>query len=139
MAKLERDKEFKLSSWAIDNKMTVYVIILIILVGGIMSYVNMPRENFPEIIETKIFVNSINPGNSAKDIEKFITEPLEEEFNNVKGVNEITSTTQQDFSMVIVEFDEDIEIETAKQLIKDKVDIVKSETTWPTLDNGAKG
>ena len=138
MAKLERDKEFKLSSWAIDNKMTVYVIILIILVGGIMSYVNMPRENFPEIIETKIFVNSINPGNSAKEIEKFITEPLEEEFNNVKGVNEITSTTQQDFSMVIVEFDEDIDIETAKQLIKDKVDIVKSETTWPTLDNGAK-
>lgn len=133
-----RDKEFKLSSWAIDNKMTVYVIIFIILVGGIMSYVNMPRENFPEIIETKIYVNSINPGNSAKDIEKFITEPLEEEFNNVKGIKEITSTTQQDFSMVIVEFEEDIVVETAKQLIKDKVDIVKSETTWPTLDNGAK-
>ena len=138
MAKLERDKEFKISSWAIDNKMTIYVIMLIILIGGIMAYVNMPRENFPEIVETKIYVNSINPGNSAKDIEKFITEPLEEEFNNVKGVKEITSTTQQDFSMVIVEFDEDIEVETAKQLIKDKVDIVKAETTWPTLDNGAK-
>jgi len=138
MAKLKLDKEFKISSWAIDNKMTVYVIMFIILVGGIMAYVNMPRENFPEIIETKIYVNSINPGNSAKDIEKFITEPLEEEFNNVKGVKEITSTTQQDFSMVIVEFEEDIEVETAKQLIKDKVDIVKSETTWPTLDNGAK-
>ncbi|MGX1022940.1 efflux RND transporter permease subunit [Psychroflexus sp. MBR-150] len=138
MTKSKIDKEFKISSWAIDNKMTVYVIMLIILVGGIMAYVNMPRENFPEVVETKIYVNSINPGNSAKDIEKFITEPLEEEFNNVKGVKEITSTTQQDFSMVIVEFEEDIEVETAKQLIKDKVDIVKSETTWPTLDNGAK-
>jgi len=138
MADQNLDKEFKLSSWAIDNKMTVYVIIFIILVGGIMSYVNMPRENFPEIIETKIYVNSINPGNSAKDIEKFITEPLEEEFNDVKGITEITSTTQQDFSMVIVEFEEDVDVETAKQLIKDKVDIVKSETTWPTLDNGAK-
>jgi len=138
MANQNRDKEFKLSSWAIDNKMTVYVIIFIILVGGIMSYVNMPREDFPEIIETKIYINSINPGNSAKDIEKFITEPLEEEFNDVKGIKEITSTTQQDFSMVIVEFEEDIEVETAKQLIKDKVDVVKSETTWPTLDNGAK-
>lgn len=138
MAKTEHDKEFKLSSWAIDNKMTVYVIMLIILVGGLMAYINMPRESFPEIIETKIFVNSINPGNSAKDIEKFITEPLEEEFNNVKGVKEISSTTQQDFSMVIVEFEEDIEVEIAKQLIKDKVDVVKSETTWPTLDNGAK-
>ncbi len=138
MANQNLDKEFKLSSWAIDNKMTVYVIMFIILVGGIMSYVNMPREDFPEIIETKIYINSINPGNSAKDIEKFITEPLEEEFNDVKGVKEITSTTQQDFSMVIVEFEEDVEVETAKQLIKDKVDVVKSETTWPTLDNGAK-
>ncbi len=138
MAKQQLDKEFKISSWAIDNKMTVYVIMLIILIGGIMSYVNMPRENFPEIVETKIYINSINPGNSAKDIEKFITEPLEEEFNDVKGIKEISSTTQQDFSMVIVEFEEDVEVETAKQLIKDKVDIVKSETTWPTLDNGAK-
>ncbi|RRO20987.1 efflux RND transporter permease subunit [Flavobacteriaceae bacterium 14752] len=138
MAKSKFDKEFKISSWAIDNKMTVYVIMLIIFVGGIMSYVNMPRENFPEIVETKIYINSINPGNSAKDIEKFITEPLEEEFNDVNGIKEITSTTQQDFSMVIAEFEEDIDVETAKQLIKDKVDIVKSETTWPTLDNGAK-
>jgi len=56
----------------------------------------------------------------------------------VKGVREITSSTLQDYSMVIVEFEEDIEIQNAKQLVKDKVDQVKSETTWPTLDNGAK-
>ena len=131
-------KEFGLSSWAIDNRMTVYVIIAIVFIGGIMSYYTMPREAFPEIIETKIFVSSINPGNSVEEIEKFITEPLEEEFKDVKGVREITSTTQQDFSMVIVEFEEDVEVEYAKQLIKDKVDQVKSATTWPTLDNGAK-
>ena len=136
--KLKVDKEFKLSSWAIENKMTVYVIIAIILVGGLISYYNMPRESFPEVVETKIYVSSVNPGNSAEDVEKFITEPLEQEFNSIAGVNDISSTTLQDYSLVIVEFDEDIPVETAKQKVKDKVDQQKAATTWPTLDNGAK-
>ena len=135
---MKLDKDFKLSSWAIDNKMTVYVIIAIIMIGGLMSYYAMPRESFPEVIETKIYVSSVNPGNSAEDVEKFITEPLEEEFNNIGGVNEITSTTLQDYSLVIVTFDEDIAVEEAKQKVKDKVDQEKASTTWPTMDNGAK-
>ncbi len=98
----------------------------------------MPREAFPEIIETKIYVSSVNPGNSAEDVEKFITEPLEEEFKDVAGVKEITSTTLQDYSIIIVEFEENVEIPVAKQFVKDKVDQVKSETTWPTLTNGGK-
>lgn len=132
------DKEFKISSWAIDNRMTVYVITAIVIVGGLISYYSMPREAFPEIVETKIYVSSVNPGNSAEDVEKFITEPLEEEFNNIAGIKEISSTTFQDYSMVIVEFQDDVNVDIAKQKIKDKVDLVKAETTWPTMDNGAK-
>ncbi|MBK5191941.1 MAG: efflux RND transporter permease subunit, partial [Flavobacteriaceae bacterium] len=132
------DKEFSISSWAIDNRMTVYVITAIIMVGGLLSYYSMPRESFPEIIETKIYVSSTNPGNSAEDVEKFITEPLEEEFNNVGGVKEISSTTFQDYSLVIVEFEDVLSVDAARQKIKDKVDLVKSKTTWPTMDNGAK-
>jgi multidrug efflux pump subunit AcrB len=132
------DKEFKISSWAIENRMTVYVIIAIVLVGGLLSYYSMPRESFPEVIETKIYISSVNPGNSAEDVEKFITEPLEQEFNNVGGVKDISSTTFQDYSMVIVEFEDDVSVDVARQKIKDRVDQVKAETTWPTMDNGAK-
>ncbi|CAM3251628.1 efflux RND transporter permease subunit [Aequorivita lipolytica] len=131
-------KEFSISSWAIDNKMTVYVVMAIILFLGAFAYYSMPREAFPEIIETKIYVSSVNPGNSAEDVEKFITEPLEEEFKDVGGVKEITSTTLQDYSIIIVEFEESVDIPVAKQLVKDKVDQVKAETTWPTLTNGGK-
>src|SRR5690606_434303 len=131
-------KEFKLSSWAIDNSTTVFVIIAILIVGGILSYNMMPRETFPEVEETKIYVSAINPGNSAEDIERFITEPLEEEFKDISGVKEITSTSLQDYAMVLVEFHEDVSISVAKQRVKDKVDLSKSETTWPTLDSGAK-
>jgi len=132
------DKKFGISDWAIDNRMTVYVIMAILLIGGLISYYGMPREAFPEIIETKIYVSSINPGNAAEDVEKFITKPLEEEFNNIGGVNKITSSTFQDYSLIIAEFDEDVTVEEAKQKIKDKVDQVKAESEWPTLDGGAK-
>lgn len=131
-------KEFGMSSWAIKNKMTVYVIMFIILALGTIAYFSMPREAFPEIIETKIYVSSVNPGNSAEDIEKFLTEPLEEKFKNVAGVKEITSQTLQDFSIIIVEFEETVDIPIAKQRIKDEVDQAKAETTWPLMPNGAK-
>lgn len=131
-------KEFSLSTWAINNKMTVYIIMIIILFMGVFAYYSMPREAFPEIVETKIYVSSVNPGNSAEDVEKFITQPLEEEFKNVSGVKEITSTTLQDYSIIVVEFEEDIAVSVAKQSIKDKVDQTKAETTWPVLPNGAK-
>ncbi|AXG73511.1 AcrB/AcrD/AcrF family protein [Flavobacterium arcticum] len=132
------NKSFGISTWAINNKMTVYVITAILLFGGLITYYSMPRENFPEIIETKIYVSSINPGNSAVDVEKLITKPLEEEFNNISGVTEITSNTLEDYSMILVEFDEDISVQDAKQKVKDEVDKVKADTEWPTVDGGAK-
>ncbi|RXP44493.1 efflux RND transporter permease subunit [Lutibacter sp. HS1-25] len=139
MAKQEKqiDKEFKLSSWAIDNKTTIYVLMVLILFLGISAFYNMPRENFPEIKETKIYISSVFPGNTAEDIEKLITNPLEEKLETVSNVVEITSTSQEDYSMVIVEFDEHVTVEQAKQKVKDEIESETSSEDWPTF-NGAK-
>ncbi|WGH74346.1 efflux RND transporter permease subunit [Tenacibaculum tangerinum] len=131
------DKEFKLSSWAIANKTTMYVLIVLILGLGISAYFTMPREDFPEIKETKIYISSLYPGNTAEDIEKLITDPLEDKLKGLSGVIEIVSTSQEDYSMIIVEFDDDMEVEVAKQLVKDKIDTEKASEDWPTF-NGAK-
>ena len=139
MSKKEKNinKEFRLSSWAITNKTTIYVMMVIILLSGISAYFSMPRENFPEIKETKIYISSIYPGNTAEDVEKLITTPLEDVLKTVSNVVEITSTSQEDVSMIIVEFDEDIEVELAKQKIKDEIETEISGEDWPTF-NGAK-
>ena len=71
-------KNFAIASWAIDNRMTVFVIMAILLIGGVMAYSAMPRESFPEVIESKIYVSSIYPCNSAEDVEKLITKEIEE-------------------------------------------------------------
>ncbi|WP_298341366.1 efflux RND transporter permease subunit [uncultured Algibacter sp.] len=131
------DKEFALSSWAINNKTTMYVLIAVILILGTSAYFSMPRENFPEIKETKIYISSVYPGNTAEDIEKLITDPIEDQLKTVSNVVEITSTSQEDYSIVIVEFDESITVEAAKQKVKDEVDSETASEDWPTF-NGAK-
>tara|TARA_R110002124_G_scaffold17532_2_gene73110 strand:+ start:98575 stop:102090 length:3516 start_codon:yes stop_codon:yes gene_type:complete len=131
------EKEFKLSSWAINNKTTIYVIMALILYLGITAYFSMPRESFPEIRETKIYVSSLFPGNTAEDIEKLITDPLEDKLKTVSNVVELTSTSQEDYSMIVVEFDEDISVELALQKVKDEIDSETSGEDWPTF-NGAK-
>ncbi|MFC7357864.1 efflux RND transporter permease subunit [Jejudonia soesokkakensis] len=134
----QKKKYFGISNWAIDNKMTTFVLIAIVLIGGLMSYINLPRESFPEIIESKIYVSSAFPGNAAEDVEKLITKPLEEELNDISGVTKITSNSVQDYSIITVEFEETITPEEAKVKVKDKLDAVKAQQDWPTIDGGAK-
>jgi len=131
------DKEFGLSSWAINNKTTIYVAMIILLFMGVSAYFSMPREAFPEIKETKIYVSSIYPGNTAEDIEKLITEPLEDKLKMISNVVKIESTSQEDYSMIMVEFDENITVDQAKQKVKDEIDTETSTEDWPTF-NGAK-
>ena len=139
MSKINKkiDKEFRLSSWAINNKTTIYVLMFLILYLGITSYFTMPRENFPEINETKIYISSVYPGNTAEDIEKLITNPLEDKLKSVSNVVEITSTSQEDYSIITVEFDENIPVEKAKQKVKDEIDQEVAGEDWPTF-NSAK-
>ena len=139
MSKVKKnaDKEFSLSSWAIDNPSVIYVMIGLFLWLGFSAYQAMPREDFPEIIETKIYISTPYPGNTAEDIEKLITDPLEDRLKNVSNVVEVTSTSQEDYAIIIVEFDEEITVDQAKQEVKDEVDTEKASEDWP-LFNGAK-
>ena len=129
------DKEFGLSSWAIDNKTTIYILVGILLFMGLSAYFSMPREDFPEIKETKIYISTPYPGNTAEDIEKLIVDPLEDRLKNVSNVVEIVSTSQEDYAIITVEFDENITVEEAKQRVKDEVDTEKAGEDWPIFNN----
>ncbi|MGB0274367.1 MAG: efflux RND transporter permease subunit [Flavobacteriaceae bacterium] len=129
------NKTFGLSVWAIRNSTIIYVLMGIFLVLGGSAYVTMPRENFPEITETTIFISTPYPGNTAQDVERFVTDPIEEGIKGISNITEITSTSQDDYSIVSIEFDEDIPVDLAKQKVKDEVDAVKASEDWPTFNN----
>jgi multidrug efflux pump subunit AcrB len=104
---------------------------------GISSYFAMPREEFPEVVETKIYISTVYPGNTAEDIERLIVDPLEKRIKAISGVVESTSTSSEDYGMIIVEFEESVSIQEAKVRVQNEVDVEKASEDWPVF-NGAK-
>ncbi|MBO3698034.1 efflux RND transporter permease subunit [Roseivirga sp. E12] len=121
------DKEFGLTSFALRNRITVYVLTLIIVAAGIYSYITLPKENFPEVEQPTVYVSTAHPGNSPEDIESLITRELEKEINTIEGVDNIQSTSVQDFSAIVIEFQVGIDVDDAVIDVKDAVDRAKSE------------
>lgn len=119
------EKEFKPTSWAIDNKVSIYVATVIISLAGIMTYLSLPKENFPEVVFPQIYVATPYPGASPTDIENLITKQIEKQVKSIAGVKKIISNSVQDFSNVIIEFETDISIDEAKREVKDAVDLAK--------------
>lgn len=118
----DKFKEFKLSSWAIDNRTAVYILTVIITLLGISMYNSLPKEQFPEIKLPQIIVQTYYPGTSPENMENLVSKPVEKEVKNLTGVKKVTSNSFQDFSIVIVEFNTDVKVDKAKQDVKDAVD-----------------
>lgn len=135
MAQQENDKkkvirEFGLSSFSIDNSTSVIILSLIITFMGVVAYRTMPKESFPEIVIPTVFVGTSYPGNSPVDMENLITRPIEKELQAINDVKDIRSTSIQDFSTIVVEFNPNVDIAKALQDVKDAVD--KSNSELPT-------
>lgn len=120
-------KEFKISSWSIDNKTSIYVLTIIITLAGILGYIGLPKEQFPEIVFPKILVSTIYPGAGPTDIENTVSQRIEKEVKAIAGVKKVTSSSVQDFSLVTIEFNTDVDVPKAKQLVKDAVDKAKKD------------
>ena len=128
-------RKFKPTFMALDNKNTIYILTLFLLVAGWMGYQSMQREQFPEIVIPYISVSTPHPGNSPLDIENLITRPIEKELKDLNGVKRMSSNSFQDMSLIIVEFDADVSVEQAKLDVKDKVDKAISELPDDLMDD----
>jgi multidrug efflux pump subunit AcrB len=125
-------KEFKPTSWAIDNRTAIYIIAILISLYGYVKFTTMPKEQFPDIVVPTISVSTVYVGNSPEDIENLVTRPIEKELKGISGakVNKIQSTSQTDYSLIVIEFDTDVKTDIAKQKVKDAID--KARTDLPT-------
>src|SRR6266487_1518078 len=124
-------KEFAPTSWAVDNRTAIYIIAILITLYGLMKFNTLPKEQFPDIVVPTISVTTMYVGNSPKDIENLVTRPIEKQLKGISGakVNKITSISQTDFSLIIIEFDTDVKTELAKLKVKDAID--KAQTDLP--------
>ncbi|MGI8892740.1 MAG: efflux RND transporter permease subunit, partial [Bacteroidia bacterium] len=120
-------KEFKPTTWSVNNKTSIYIITVIITFFGITAYNDLPKESFPEIVIPTVYVSTVYPGTSPSDMENLVTRPIEKEIKSISGVKKVNSNSLQDFSNVIVEFNTDVDPAIAKQKVKDAVDKARPE------------
>lgn len=125
----EKFKEFKLTSWVIDHTTVTYVATIAITLWGLSIFTSLPKESFPDIVVPQIYVSTVYAGTSPKDMENLVTRPIEKEIKGITGakIRKITSTSIQDFSSILVEFEADVKIDAAKQKVKDAVDKARTE------------
>ena len=129
---IKKIKEFKPTSWSIDNRTAIYIIAILVTIYGLTKFNTMPKEQFPDIVVPTISIATVYVGNSPKDIENLVTRPIEKQLKGISGakVKKIQSTSQTDYSLIVVEFDTDVKTELAKQKVKDAID--KAKTDLPT-------
>lgn len=120
-------REFGISSFSVDNSTSIVILTLIITVLGLGAYRTMPKESFPEIVIPTVYIGTPYPGNSPVDMENLITRPIEKELKSLNNVKDIKSTSVQDFSSIVIEFNPGVEISKAIQDVKDAVDKSKGE------------
>lgn len=126
---MEKFKEFFVTSWAINNKTTIYLLTIIITLVGIQSYRNLPKEQFPDIVIPTIYVSTALPSTAPKDMENLVTKPIEKQIKSIAGVKKVTSQSLENYSVIMVEFNTDVEVPIAKQKVKDAVE--KAEKDLP--------
>ena len=73
----ERFKQFKPTSWSIDNRTVIYILAIIITLYGLDKFNTLPKEQFPDIVVPTISVTTVYVGNSPGDIENLVTRPIE--------------------------------------------------------------
>ncbi len=117
----------KVIEQAIKNRILIVVLAGILVIAGLYSYINIPKESAPSIDIPLFIISTIYPGIGPNDMESLVTQPLERELQGIEGVSEIRSTTFEGFSSVVVEFDLDEENIEASQRVREQVDMARSE------------
>ncbi len=124
-----RIKDFAATTWSIKNKTSIYLLMIFLSIIGIYQFITLPKEQFPDIVIPTIYVQTIYVGNSPKDIENLVTRPIEKQIKSITGakIKKFTSTSVQDFSAIVVEFETNVKVEVGLQKVKDAIDKAKQD------------
>jgi multidrug efflux pump subunit AcrB len=111
----------------LKNPVSVIVLAMLLFITGLMSFTGMRRESFPEIKIPYIYVTTVYAGANPPEVENLITQKIEDKLDGVDGVKEMTSSSNEGFSNIFLEFEPTVKVEDALRRVKDKVDQAKGD------------
>ncbi|WP_128547298.1 efflux RND transporter permease subunit [Larkinella soli] len=133
--KFEQYKTLSFTNWCVENRTAIYIFTFIITMGGLFIYNNLPKEQFPDIKIPQIYINTVYFGTAPADVENTINKPIEKQLKSVTGVKKIKSNALQDVSVILVEFNPDVQVSDALQRVRDAIDKARRDLPQK-LDNG---
>ena len=125
----DKFKQFGPTTWSVKNRTSIYLLMIFVTLMGVFQFYTLPKEQFPDIVIPTIYVSTIYVGNSPKDIENLVTRPIEKQIKGITGakIKKVTSTSAQDYSAIMVEFDTEVKTDEALQKVKDAMDKAKKD------------
>jgi multidrug efflux pump subunit AcrB len=123
--KFEQYKTLGFTNWCVENRTAIYIFTLLITLGGLFVYNNLPKEQFPDIKVPQVYINTVYVGTAPADIENTINKQIEKQLKSISGVKRIKSNALQDVSVILVEFNPDVQTAEALQRVRDAIDKAK--------------
>lgn len=115
-----------LTKQSVKKPFTVLVAVIMIIVFGVVSFTRMTPDLFPKIDLPYVAVFTTYPGASSQEVEKTVTQPLEQQMASLENLKNISSVSQDNASIILLEFEQDAELDTVSVDIRDKIDLSKS-------------
>ena len=101
-----------MSKFSVKKPLTVFVAVIAVLVLGVVSYLNMTPDLLPNMDFPYIMIMTTYPGASPEKVEQELTRPLEQAMSTLEHIVEVSSTSSENYSMVMLEFEEDVNLDT---------------------------
>ncbi len=127
----------RIVEWAVNNTRVVIATIVVVIIAGLLAFINIPKEADPDIPIPVIMVQATYPGISPEDSERLLVKPLETALRSVEGLKTITARAYSGVAIVILEFDVNFNKQKALEDVRAQVDeargLLPQETDPPTV------
>ncbi|RMF59278.1 MAG: efflux RND transporter permease subunit, partial [Calditrichaeota bacterium] len=117
----------KITDVSLKYKTSVFTLIMVLIIGGLIAYFNLPVESFPDIKQPVVFVAVPYVGVAPSDMETLVVQPIEDKLQEITQITKLTSTSREGYASIVAKFEPDIDIDEAVRKVREKVDQAKPE------------
>lgn len=114
-----------MAGFSVKKPLTVFVAVLGIIVLGVVAYLKMTPDLLPNMDFPYVIIVTSDPGASPESVEQTITKPMEQSMSTLDKIKDVTSTSQNSVSMVLLEFEDGVNMDTVSVDIQQKISILQ--------------
>ena len=116
-----------MAKFSVKKPLTVFVVVLAVIVLGVVSYLKMTPDLIPNMDFPYVIIVTADPGASPESVESDITKPMEQSMATLDQIKEVTSTSKNSVSMVLLEFEDGVNMDTISVDIQQKISVLQGQ------------